>query len=751
MRHSDIIPNQIKSCSTAGKHRMPFLLHTLAVCAMMAIVLWHPSVAGASTGTLLPAAGADTIESRLSYPVPAPSDPDIIAYSKRDGNRRYLHLVHVVTNVDVRVVHQTRREQVTQSRTRSMTRSQTEQLLAEAGLGSGYFEGDFVWHPGLDQFGHQWFAFVGTSAGKMQLHLGYVASGETLKTVVFPIGFGNAVVNPVFSPDGDALAFSADGQLYLVKDMDRVIRKRDFSRIQPRRITNQPNGAFFPSWSADGNLIAYQSRPDAGRRADLKTIFVTDVSSLPQGRLPDSHRISTDLGQEEQTRQHKRPSWAPSGNLLAWYEHEESDDKAPETEDRIRSNQEENETDVTPASTNIRLVRMEYDANRRTWVGMDLQRVARPYFAESVYAFPRSAPRWITLEYDRNPAYGIIWVRYAPDIGHPLHFSHLDYYADNRQDYTFNLFGFSTRFAWLERTVNNRYPTAATSDGHIRYVYVAGDVEQQELIIVDRQSPTVQSFVRKEMSEVPAVIRSGLYPGLGHYHIGEKRRGTFLGATFTALAGATLTGAVLRYRNEQARPENTFLFTLGGATAAAWTFTLIDLKRQFPAYTSVPVNSTFEGYRGDQLADRIHMDDNIRIASRRDALLLSALYPGLGQIYIGERTRGYVMGLTFTALAGSTVAGAAYRYHYPGQKPSNEVLIGLGLATFGTWIFNMIDVHQSFSRTFFAGAVSPEQPDATARTRGRQTRIALAPGINTLNIGNHAWRDYAAVGVRLAY
>ncbi len=739
---------------TSMKH-LSFLSLALTICLSMLVMLGHPPDTAAAARSLLSSTGSDTVQGRISYPVPAPSDPDIIAYTSRDGNRRYLHLMHVATNVDERVVHQNRREHTIQTRTRSMTRRQIEQLMIDAGFGNGYFEGDFVWHPGLDQFGYQWFAFAGTTAGRIQLHLGYVAYGETLKTVVFPIGFGNVVANPAFSPDGTSLAFSADGQIHLVMNLDQAIRKRDFTRLQPRRITNQPNGAFFPAWSANGSLIAYQSRPDSGHRAELETIFVTDISTLVDGRLPQSHRVSSDVGPDDQNLHHMRPSWAPSGNIIAWYEEKIAIAADSGSEEQIRNvteeNEEENQDDGASSATNIRLVRMQYDINRGVWFGMDVQRAARTYFAESVYAFPRSAPQWITLEYDRQPAHGIIWVRYAPDLEHPLHFSHLDYYADNRQDFTFNLFGFSTRFAWLERTYNNRYPTASSSGGHIRYVYVTGHGDDEQLKVVDRQSPAIQHFVRREMREVPAVIRGGLYPGLGHIYAGEKRRGAYLAATFTTLAGATLTGAVLRYRSDEASPNNTVLLSLGAATAAAWTFSMIDLKRQFPAYTNVPVRSHFEGYQGDYLPDRVYLDRNIRVASRRDALLLSALYPGLGQIYIGERTRGYVLGLAFTALAGTTAASAAYRYQSTGQQPSNEVLIGMGVATLGTWIFNMIDVQQSFTTAFFAGALTPEQAESSTSTLSRPTRIALGPKINTLNIGPRAYRDYAALGIRLSY
>lgn len=742
-----------------GHTRPVSLIIAMCIVVAGAAALSSPAVqaAGSPLAEMPGTAGlsaSDLPLGEISYPVPSPSNPDIIAYTRKDGNRHYLHLYHVTTGADERIVHQTRREQEVRSSLRSVPRNQAEALMRNAGLPTAYFEGDFAWRPGLDQFGYQWFAFVATQAGKTQLHLGYISSGENLRTVVFPVAFGNVVTNPAFSPDGNKLVFSADGQLYIEQDIGRVIRKREFKFMQPRRITGHANGSFFPSWSADGSMIAYQTRPDEGRRTGFETVFVIDVSQLPEGRLPMAHRVSID-DEEGVISRHQRPSWAPSGRLLAWYEHTEHTGEEAAEEENAAQPIRTDDTDTPPEETyqakKIRLIRVDFDRSRNAWIGMTLQRPARRFFAESVYAFDRTAPHWATIEYDRRPADGILWVRHAPDLEHPLHFSHLDYYADNRADFTFNIFSFSNRFEWLERTRQNRYPAAIQSDGHVRYVYIAREGDRQRLKVVDRQTATIQPAIRMERREVPSVIRSGLYPGWGHFHIGENRRGAWLTGTFTALAGATVTGAVIRYRSEESKPGDALLISLGAATGVAWTFSLIDLKRQFPSYREIPVNSTFEGYRRDITHVQDHEYLTVSGPVKRDAMLLSALYPGLGQIYIGERRKGYILGLTFTALAGSTVAGAAYRYHYPGPTPSNEVLIGLGAATLGTWIFNLIDVQQSFNNNFFASAVRVDGAGDTSQSFASRAEIALAPRVDYLRIGNYTYREYAAIGLSLSF
>ena len=745
MRYPCGLPKRFPNLlSVASRLFQPVLL-LLVLCLPLIMASSPPNPDGSANAPLTTGTSITSLpHGEISYPLPAPSNPDIIAYTVRDGNRNHLHLHHVATGANQRILHQPRREQPVRGRTRSATRNEIESMMRDAGLQTGYFEGDLVWSPGLDQFGYQWFAFSATQAGRVQLHLGYIASGETLRTVVFPITFGNVVANPAFSPDGKSLVFSNDGDLYLVADIDRVIRNRDFRSMQPRRITSHANSSYFPAWSPDNRLIAYQNRPDEGRRAGFESVFVIDAASITEGRLPTAHRVSID-DEEGEMRHHLRPSWAPTGRILAFYEHAEQS----ETAETIRDSDGEVLKETAPGKQ-IRLIRVEWDHSRNDYKGIVLQRATRRFFADPVRAFPRSAPQWAAMEFGRQSVYGILWVRNDSDLDFPLHFSHLEYYSDNRQDFTFNIFSFSNRFAWLERTSNNRYPTAISSDGHIRYIYVTQAGDRSELKVVDKDASDVSPVIRREFREVPAVVRAGLYPGLGHFYIGENRRGAYLAGAFTVMAGVTAGSAMVRHFNNEASPSHAFLLSLGAVTGTIWAYNILDLQRQFPTYYEVPVVSTFEGYRRDQVPDYLDGEHAVHIASRRNAIMLSMLYPGLGHIYIGERTKGYAFGLTFTAIAGSTLAGAAYRYYYVGETPPNVVLIGLGTLTLGTWIYSLIDVQQSFTHTFFADA-NAGGAGSTSLEPARRTELAVAPRVGHLKIGNQVYREYAALGLSISF
>lgn len=684
----------------------------------------------------------ETDRGELGYPVPAPSNPDIVALTRRDGNRHFLHLFHVTGEMDHRITQQTRRNQQTGHSTAEYSRVEIDMLMHKAGIPTEYFEGDMAWRPVLDQFGYQWFAFVANKGGKLQLHLGYISSNATLNTVVFPIGFASVVTNPVFSPDGNALAFSADGTIYAEMNIGHVIRKRDFRLMDPKPLTEEldgPGESFFPAWSPDGSMIAYQGRPVDGDREGVSSLFVIDVAGwLRNGDpavVPTSHPVSPEsMNEEGATPQahHLRPSWAPEGRILSFYEHAGDDAESRYAVKQVRL---------------LNIVRNR-DANR--YEGVPIEHANTPYFAGPSMGFPRSAPHWMVLDYDGEPASGILWTQYNPELDHPLMFSHFGYYTGDRRDFQINLFSFSNRFNWLERTRNNRYPTAIRSHRQNRFFYIAATGDRDVLKVVDRVSSTSEPTVRREIHEVPALIRGGLFPGWGHSYIGEGRRGAYLAATFTAMAGATVYASAVRYRTTGKSPGNTFLISLGAATAAVWGFNIFDLQRQFPVYRSYPVTTTFGGY-GNGRGDRPDVDlENapIRTASKTRAMMLSVLYPGLGHVYIGNRTKGYILGSTFTLLAGSTFAGAAYRYHYPVLTPSNEVLITMGAVTLGTWLFGLIDLHQSFRPNFFAYRTGP---DANYDTSPPRARLALMPRVEHLRLGNNRFRDYAAMGVVLSF
>src|SRR5919201_5093202 len=94
---------------------------------------------------------------------------------------------------------------------------------------------------------------------------------------------------PTTSPDGKRLVFSAMNHLYLM----------DLPNGTPRRLTNTAEGEFMPTWSPDGQQIAYVTWTDKGghiKRIDANggspaTLTTFEGYYLDPIYTPDGSRI----------------------------------------------------------------------------------------------------------------------------------------------------------------------------------------------------------------------------------------------------------------------------------------------------------------------------------------------------------------------------------------------------------------------------------------------------------------------------
>ena len=107
-------------------------------------------------------------------------------------------------------------------------------------------------------------------------------------------------LDPTFSPDGNAIAYSSDqGGTFEIYVRDLAPGGRE------RQLTADGGQNFEPAWSPDGSTIAYHSRQRGG------IWLIPADESLKSGAAPPAKpRRLTELG--------SRPAWSPDGSTIAF-------------------------------------------------------------------------------------------------------------------------------------------------------------------------------------------------------------------------------------------------------------------------------------------------------------------------------------------------------------------------------------------------------------------------------------------------
>ena len=99
--------------------------------------------------------------------------------------------------------------------------------------------------------------------------------------------------DPVVSPDGSKIAFSALDRLYVA----------DLPSGTPRRVTSAEVGEFHPTWSPDGASIAYVTWDDATGEGYLMRARVAASAQTPARLTP-------------QSAYYQQPAWSPDGRRI---------------------------------------------------------------------------------------------------------------------------------------------------------------------------------------------------------------------------------------------------------------------------------------------------------------------------------------------------------------------------------------------------------------------------------------------------
>lgn len=626
------------------------------------------SFAGSSSNNGLP-------RGQIMNPVASPSNPDIVAFTKYSENTERLYFYHVVTGQLLAVSDDNVARAGEEDEVLSFFQAHDSEVQLPR-----FYEGDFNWRPVLDQFGRQWFTFVSSREGDLQLALGYLVDEDDLDVMVYYIKHGESVFSPVFSPDGRKLVFVSNAQLYLETDIRKVLDFRRIDSFQPVLITEHESGSFFPSWSHDSKLIAYQAKSASGEREGRETIYLVDLNELNRnkGEVLKPHEISPQA--RTRVHDHVLPAWALDRRVLAYYEMRESYDGL-DTERVIRVNE------------------IGYNHQDDRYFTRDLPGARSVIFARNVYPTRRTGPNWVLFELGGVTVNGILWVSRDPNLRDPIYLTDLSAFQrqragePNRAIVTLE----EDRDALINPpTINNRFPSLLQSTGHLRTLHVSQVHDTNQLQINDVPVRNINKTIPADVNEGDFLLRSAIFPGYGYYSMGNRKRAFIVSGVFAGSAAATLSSVIIRYQKSTAVPSNNTIVSLSALTAAIWAGSLYDATRFLPAKRSVPVMSTLHGYRPDiDTPSHSRMKFIMEEPNRKTALLLTGLFPGAGHLYAGEINRGFLLGGSFGLLAGSTVLGTGARYFTAAERPGNRTLYATGALAAGIWAYSFYDVYRS--------------------------------------------------------
>lgn len=656
---------------------------------------------------------------RIHNPVASPSNPDIIAYTRQIDNKAQLYFFNIKTRKELLITGEPEEELSDIELLFSDFDSDDQETLS-------FYEGDLVWRPVLDQFGMQWFAFTTSQSGKHQLSLGFLACEDSLLVELFDVEFGQSIATPAFSPDGSKLVFVNQGELYLERNITTIVRNKDISLMNPLKITDNPEGNFFPSWSHDSRFIAYQRKPLQGPRQGYESIFLIDVSGTGNpDMVPVTHLIS-DINRSGNQFNHMRPAWAPDDHVLAFYEVRNVGGRGDQVFD-------------------IRVLQVVQDRANNRYFGELPERHRDNVFERRVVPAPRNGPNWVSLNLGRRSVTGLLFVRFDPDLFNPLYLS--SYHRYIRQQDALEPMNLTTPRpqtgqAFLYPTTNNLFPTAVQSNGHTRLMYVYHDPTKgaHQIQMKDIRSDLKDVSIKRDIHRGKVMSLAAVYPGLGHYYIGEKKRALIVGGAFTALSLTTASFAVSKHYNlSKYYAPNETLISMGVLIAGLWAANMYDIHRIMPSFRYAPVNSSYKGYLSHSEKPGHSRSDAMNYSYNRwKALSLSGVFPGMGHFYIDRYMKGSILAGTFSVFAGSAFVMGSIRVSDVDNPPSKLAFSGALALAAGTWAFSVGDIYRLTFR-------SPNLSGSHAADNAR-AQIHIAPEMT-----NILDQTYFALGVSIPF
>ncbi len=239
----------------------------------------------------------------------APSNPGLLAYERLILDKQEIYFYNINTS---RLQHIT-----ALSNTAKETGNIFENLLRQPDIANlSSYEGQLDWRPVLDAQGRQWFVFVSSGDNKgYDLYLSYIGpDGKVANKKPIRLQRRGTDHFPKWSPDGNSLVFVGESEqgmdIYLCSNIYQIIKTNNADKFNPKKITVNKGEDCYPVWSPDGQYIAFQSE---GIDQGIKNmgINIIDMHTLTKPAV----RLTGTLHDFNEY----KPSWSPDGRFIAYY------------------------------------------------------------------------------------------------------------------------------------------------------------------------------------------------------------------------------------------------------------------------------------------------------------------------------------------------------------------------------------------------------------------------------------------------